>query len=326
MALQANKNLIQNVNPRDVVCIMDPAHPDYDVDRKLNVKKSDLESARTLGILQPAEGVILPDGKIRIVYGNHRTMWARILTDENEAKHAPPFLLPIKIGDYTRAEAALVDMTENAHRRTVNVMEAARKAQRAIEPEDGSKGTDIAVVAVALRIDVATLRRWLLFPKSAPELQDALEGDLIGLNAALEIARMPLEKQAAAVEKALKLAEAAGATGKDAKKITDRSAKESAAENKGKEASDKPSSKERREMKASLDAALGEKQSEGHRMAVEVFNWFENKRLGENLRAARKIGREVMEAKAKAELEVKRAKEKAVEDAKKAAKAEKADK
>ena len=147
-----------------------------------------VESIKAVGILEPLLGKDKENGDKEIeIYAGFRRLAAAIGA---ELKEVPILVTPRR--RVTRKQMLLGNVAENVHREDLNVMDEAYALQRLHEEHEMS--LDDISLELGLKKQRVKARFKLL--KLNTSIRDAVQGERITINAAFDINRLPVEKQA----------------------------------------------------------------------------------------------------------------------------------
>lgn len=184
------------------LCI--PGHDDTqegDPDRNaLPLNEEMVLSIMAIGVLEPIMVRHRFDGAYEVIAGRRRTRHAREANRRLVLISEAPITVPVivKAARISPEMASVIDTTLNEHRENDPPSVKIRKACKMI-----GRGIDISTVAVAYRVDAATVQLWVKASTAHPVVGEALDARRIPVAVAVDLSAMPREEQPPALEKLL---------------------------------------------------------------------------------------------------------------------------
>jgi ParB family transcriptional regulator, chromosome partitioning protein len=193
-----------HLDPDDVLLIEDPHHILYDERVKLPVDQIDVDDVKLNGVIEP---VIArkEDGKVIVIAGRQRTKWLREANRQLRKEGQPPRGLPVIFKRSEARDLFGLTLSENAHRTDLTPMQKARIAAQASD-----RGMLNDEIAIRMKVDAATVVRWLELTKAPTSVQKAVEAGTVSVKAAIRIAGLTDERQTEELEAAKTAAKAEG--------------------------------------------------------------------------------------------------------------------
>lgn len=182
------------VDPDEAVLVVDPTAAMYDERVDLPVDPAAVANFRSYGVILPCVG--RRDGdKVVIIDGKQRVKIAREANAINRTCGQPPLRLPVVLRDDGDREALAVAESCNQVRWGDSCLAKARKAQRLV-----TMGYQQKEVAKIFGASTASVSIWMSLLRLEPRLQAALEREDLRFVDAVRLARLPRDRQVAALQ------------------------------------------------------------------------------------------------------------------------------
>ncbi len=200
LKIDSKRSDLFNVNPDDVTIIgLDtndgPDHPLFDPRVHLPVEPALVANVRALGVIQPVR-LQLDGNRYLVVVGRQRVRALREANAQIKAEGGIPLPLPaiLERGNTKRTLGLVI--SENELRRDDSPLVKAEKAARLRDIH----GMTIPEIGVLFGVSDATVRNWLKLDALPAPIRAEVERGNVNAQAALEVAKAPLEAQEAALE------------------------------------------------------------------------------------------------------------------------------
>jgi ParB family transcriptional regulator, chromosome partitioning protein len=178
-----------------------PEHPLYDDHIHLPISDEFVRNIMTNGILEPIIVTRGPGNLAYVVDGRRRTMGTRIanrMLFEQGAKDKNTILIQAVYKRGDDASMADIVISANEFRAVDDPIAQAKKIQRLL-----NFGRTHQEIAVTFGLTVTTIKNRIALLESSPEVKAAIDAGRIKPSAALQIAKLPKEKQPAALDKTI---------------------------------------------------------------------------------------------------------------------------
>jgi ParB family chromosome partitioning protein len=193
-AIDAPRSNLFLVEPENLVLVTDKNHPLYDERVNWPVDDAMVNNIMWRGVIEPI-GVRKNGETLEVVYGRRRVKAAceANLRLRSQGKDLIRIKCEIVRGEDKDLFGVL--SSENEHRRDDSPLAKARKAQRMAD-----LGASEQEICLAFGITSQTLRNWQAMLDLSAPVKNAIERGEIKATAALGLAKLPAEEQAARLE------------------------------------------------------------------------------------------------------------------------------
>jgi ParB-like chromosome segregation protein Spo0J len=178
-------------DPKELVIITNKNNPLYDKRVEIPISRAMIDNIKKNGVIEPV--VIMRDdgGRAVVVDGRQRVRCAI----EAEKELGRPVMVNCVVRKGSLEDLAGVGISANEIRLDDDMLTKAEKCNRFI-----NMGHNYADAAVAFGVSVTCINDWMKLAQAAPEVKTAVQTGIIKGSAGKEIAKLPRDKQGAAVE------------------------------------------------------------------------------------------------------------------------------
>lgn len=199
-ALDASRINAFSIDPHTVIIVgLDtddgPEHPLYDERARLPVSESMVRNMLVHGWTHGAIELRKDGSAVQVIVGRQRVKAAREASVRLTKEGKEPLFVRAFVRGLDGADALGVMISENENRTDDSPWARAEKCKRYLD-----MGRSVADAANVFGVQAQTITQWMRFQDLATPVQKAIRSGRVSFNAALELADMPRDDQAAALE------------------------------------------------------------------------------------------------------------------------------